>query len=544
MSQLGEAIAAFFGFDDKEEKIEKKPIKIRVSLFFDGTLNNRTNLEQREKHETGQSSASYKEEGDGGQNSYDNGRTNIALLEPSAPNEENQKGKTGYDYVFKLYVEGQGTFNNEGDSFFGYSMGAGASGVASRAKQGINRAFEKIEVFLEKYAYAPEEYFLEKIDVDVFGFSRGAATARHSIYLLSDKGWEYTVPLHARLRYLGYEEITEKNVEVVFAGVYDTVISVNASQYNWWADNKLNQRAIALAKKSVHLAAADEHRQDFPLHTIKSAKDKGTGKELYLPGVHSDVGGSYNLANEQLENKRANEASIIKITIASGSYRKMEAKRDELIAQKVFTANQLDIVVTKTVSVGRNRQMSKSVPSEGKLVELRTIHGPELMRVSSEVNRIINKGYVVDLVADRDRLVKQGWYKLGSEIAIHVVAYDEFGQAFGNLVVSRLNIKSAYSNIPLKIMAEFSRENGVKLSSKIEDKANTILNKHSDLLKLESKIKKYVGSVGNASKPEDWIDDLSIKDIRHDHLHMSSKSGVGYSPRMRKNKRVRYYYDG
>lgn len=59
-----------------------------------------------------------------------------------------------------------------------------------------------------------------------------------------------------------------------------------------------------------------------------------------------------------------------------------------------------------------------------------------------------------------------------------------------------------------------------------------------------SKIKKYVGSVGNASKPEDWIDDLSIKDIRHDHLHMSSKSGVGYSPRMRKNKRLRYYYDG
>lgn len=544
MSQLGEAIAAFFGFDDEEEKIEKNPIKIRVSLFFDGTLNNRTNLEQREKHETGQSSDSYKEEGDGGQNSYDNGRTNIALLEPNAPNEENQKDKTGYDYVFKLYVEGQGTFNNEGDSFFGYSMGAGASGVASRAKQGINRAFEKIKEFLDKNEYTPEEYFLEKVDVDVFGFSRGAATARHSIFLLSDKGRIYATPLHDKLRYLGYEEITEKNVEVVFAGVFDTVISVNASQYNWWADNKLNQRAIALAKNSVHLAAADEHRQDFPLHTIKSAKDKGTGKEFYLPGVHSDVGGSYNLANEQLETKCVNDTNVIRVTIAAGSYRKMEEQRDELIAQNVLTANQLDIIVTKTISVGRNGRLSKSVPNEGKLVELRTIHGPELMRVSSEVNRIINKGYVTDLAADKDRLVKQGWYKLGNEIDINVVSYDEFGQAFGHLIVNRLNIKSAYSNIPLKIMAKFARENSVKFNSKLEDKANTILNKHSDLLKLESKIKKYVGSVGNASKPEDWINDLSIKDIRHDHLHMSSKSGVGYSPRMRKNKRLRYYYDG
>ena len=49
----------------------------------------------------------------------------------------------------------------------------------------------------------------------------------------------------------------------------------------------------ALPKQVVHLTAGDEHRQNFSLTTINSTLAAGKGVELALPGVHSDIGGSY-----------------------------------------------------------------------------------------------------------------------------------------------------------------------------------------------------------------------------------------------------------
>lgn len=532
MTQIGEAIAALFGMDEPKKKIKKEKLKIRFSLFFDGTLNNRTNIEEREQFEMGTTTKPYKKNGDGGNNSYDNGRTNIAIMEPHVQYKKDKRSETGYDYVFKIYIEGQGTFNREGDSGLGYSMGAGQSGVFSRARQGIDKALVNLQEYLEKKP--PEKFEIEKIDVDVFGFSRGAATARHSIFLVTDKWLEQALPLDMRIRYLGYEEVTNKDIEVKFAGVYDTVVSVNASQYSYWSDDKLNQRAIQRATKSIHLAAAEEHRLDFPLHTIKSAKTKGSGKEYYLPGVHSDVGGSYNLANEKLLNSGA-ENGTIKTVITTGSYNKMKAEKALLIKQGVFTDEQLIIDVT---AKGRG-----GIPIQGKLVEVRKLKGKEYMRPSSEVNRVINEGYTTRLVEDKNWLMSQGWYR-EDEIRIEITGYDKAFQSFGKLIVNRKNIKSSYSNIPLKIMAKFARENGIKIDSKLEKKANIILSKEPDLLRLESRINSYIGSVGNNSKPEDWLNDKGIKNIRHDHLHMSCKMAIGYNPRFKKGKRLRYYYEG
>jgi len=532
MTQILEAFASFFSKEEPKQEIKKEKIKIRFSLFFDGTLNNRTNIEEREKAEMGMASEIYKNKGDGGSNSYDNGRTNIAIMEPLVPI---TKDKKGYDYSFKVYIEGQGTFDKKGDSFVGYSMGALSSGVSSRAKQGIRRALKMQVKFLEDYP--PEKYEIEKIDVDVFGFSRGAATARHSIFLMTDDLYseEMRIPLYQRLISSGYRETTAKNIEIKFAGLYDTVVSVNASQYSYWSDNKLNQRAVALASKSVHLAAAEEHRLDFPLHTIKSAKDKGTGKEYYLPGVHSDVGGSYNLANAALLNKQEDKPTTVKVVLEAGSYQNMNAQRDNLIKSGSFTPEQLVVEVTATS--GRVPR-----PSKGKLIELRTLDDKEYMRSSSEVNLVLSDGDSVKLNKDRDWLVAQGWYER-SELFIDIVAFHVDGY-FGCLVANRKNIKSAYSNIPLKIMAKFARENEIEINPKLEDNANIILNKEPELLKLESNIESYVNSRGNSSKPEDWIENASLKEIRHDHLHMSAKVGMGYNPRFNKGNRRRYYYDG
>ena len=133
---------------------------------------------------------------------------------------------------------------------------------------------------------------INQVDIDVFGFSRGAATARHVIHVLTTEetvtaadpsGYgAHTVvtnqPLFDRLRTTyGYQEMRKDQVKIIFAGLYDTVVSVNASQLlpAWIANNTRSQQAVAQAKFTLHLAGADEHRADFPLHRIKSAIDAG-----------------------------------------------------------------------------------------------------------------------------------------------------------------------------------------------------------------------------------------------------------------------------
>ena len=104
-----------------EDPKDKKPLTIRIILLCDGTNNNTANIAEREKFETGvkAESAAHKEFGKK-ESSYDNGRTNIATMEPHVKAGE---GVGGYSVVVKVYVQGQGTFNFKKDSnFFGKGM--------------------------------------------------------------------------------------------------------------------------------------------------------------------------------------------------------------------------------------------------------------------------------------------------------------------------------------------------------------------------------------------------------------------------------------
>ena len=362
--------------------------------------------------------------------------------------------------------------------------------------------------------------YIEKLTIDVFGFSRGAATARYAIHVIfngrisgvnedtGDAQYEWQ-PVFHRLNRFDFI-IAEKAVEVGFAGLYDTVLSYAGSQKIPWTTNALQQRAVARAKKVLHLAAADEHRADFSLHKIKSAVDKGVGEEYFLPGVHSDIGGSYNLANEklleQLELSKFDESEIQYMRTSDEGCKDLERNWWGKISDKTM---------------------------------------------------VIHKGDPARLKEDRDELVKEGWYT-EKEITIVDLAWDDLGQATQSmLTVFRQGIRSAYCNIPLKIMAKYARGKDVKLiiNSKLEDRANTILKPERDLRDLEEKIIAYIDSKCE-SKPEHWMgfDALTkypeLKSIRHRHFHFSaSKWSAGYNPRFewdkgtKTYKRKRYYYD-
>ena len=151
MTQTGETTAPSEP-EPKEEEIQKTPKKIRLALFFDGTLNNRFNIEAREEQ-----SEAYKKYGKPG-NSFENGRTNVAIMEQQVI--DKASAYSDYDFVAKEYIPGQGTYNLKGDSLWGYSMAAGKSGVPGRAKLGVIQSVGMVSKYLD---FLKDEHYIEKL---------------------------------------------------------------------------------------------------------------------------------------------------------------------------------------------------------------------------------------------------------------------------------------------------------------------------------------------------------------------------------------------
>jgi len=239
-------------------------VTVRVSVFFDGTLNNRANT-------TAYPSLTAAQQKARADSSYANDYSNVSKLE-----EVLQLPHVGFDHSFKIYVEGIGTLDGVDDSTYGAGTGLGDYGVPAKVERGMTRCEELIT------AAVRTNFTITQIVLDAFGFSRGAAAARNFVHeaLKADDG------LAHRLTEAGY---TVGSVVVRFVGLFDTVASYGVQHTNDTADLKLD--AIRVAEKVVQLAAGEEHRANFRLTNIASAG--GNGVEHYLPGVHSDIGGGY-----------------------------------------------------------------------------------------------------------------------------------------------------------------------------------------------------------------------------------------------------------
>jgi hypothetical protein len=83
-------------------------------------------------------------------------------------------------------------------------------------------------------------------------------------------------------------------IRVEFVGLFDTVAAYgNLALGGSHADDtkELGLDALRWAERTYHLCAAEEYRENFRLTTIRSAGERG--RQVFLPGSHSDVGGSY-----------------------------------------------------------------------------------------------------------------------------------------------------------------------------------------------------------------------------------------------------------
>jgi hypothetical protein len=169
----------------------KVKVKIRVGVFFDGTGNNGFNSDaiyykkklpltvdniKTEKHE------GFDVETD---TSYWNPYSNVKLLhdlyeETSINSTKNNKQDLHHYLQFPIYVQGIGTLRDKEDDKFGSGLGEGSRGVIARVEKActdisgrIKDEFDRLEIEYKQSLY------LESLKFDVFGFSRGAAAARH-----------------------------------------------------------------------------------------------------------------------------------------------------------------------------------------------------------------------------------------------------------------------------------------------------------------------------------------------------------------------------
>jgi hypothetical protein len=271
-------------------------IDITLNIFFDGTQNNKTNTEEGKDHE-----ASNHED-----DSYTNDYTNVARGYDSID--------TNIPFQEKIYVEGIGTEDlKEDDVLPDVGIGMGTRGIVAKVAKACIEAGKKI---------GKDEYKNRKIDVikvNVFGFSRGAAAARHFLHVANspaklqsiDREYAYAVPPFENdtnsdyikiktdeplVHKHGYfaaclldNEIRPKKINFNFVGLYDTVASHGVYHGNDVKDLHLD--AVKKAYFVFQLSADDEYRENFDLTDITSAGINGL--EYTLPGVHSDIGGSY-----------------------------------------------------------------------------------------------------------------------------------------------------------------------------------------------------------------------------------------------------------
>ncbi|MEJ5053402.1 T6SS phospholipase effector Tle1-like catalytic domain-containing protein [Sphingobacterium sp. MYb382] len=328
----------------------KSPVDFTIGVFFDGTLNNLYNTELRMKVDESRTGEALvdatgfgltdKEAKDvyrkrrgnkvfnnpkEGSSSYESGLSNPAILFKNY--EITEKSKT-----LKIYVEGIGThsapkqqgqnleaedYRND-DFVWGPAFGIGSAGIIEKVRQAIRDIRSTITNNISK-----KNEVLGALTFDVFGFSRGAAAARHFVHVVKHEAYKpkqydenvwdlhgedldskkYLNQLMPEFGYLGQllqeAALLDLRTRVVirFVGIYDTV--PHHGLFQWNDIEHLGLDDVNKANYVVHMVAADEHRSNFSLVDISSVRkvapesEKKGGIEVSYPGVHSDVGGSY-----------------------------------------------------------------------------------------------------------------------------------------------------------------------------------------------------------------------------------------------------------
>ncbi|MCU0070886.1 type VI secretion system tip protein VgrG [Pseudomonas koreensis] len=297
--------------EEEEEEVELEDetpagITLRIGVFFDGTGNNLFNSEQvkgcyardvnleKEAEDIQRFCQMHGYDGQGNvpDNSYGNDASNIARLYGLYKDDQNRQLSEDETIAYiPIYLDGIGTSGNQDDSVFSQMTGTGAQGVLAKVKQSPARIFEGIDIFKSENPIRK----VKTVQFDIFGFSRGAAAARHfanEVMKGEQSPLAQLIPANSSLFLEGFAWRTNIDVSINFIGIFDTAAAIGSMADGDFSVHDANNPGVNLylapdiAKKVVHLVARDERRHNFSLNSAGNA-------DIVLPGVHSDLGGGY-----------------------------------------------------------------------------------------------------------------------------------------------------------------------------------------------------------------------------------------------------------
>ena len=213
-----------------------------------------------------------------------NDYSNIALLhhcfQGMSDEEITQKTSEQYDvHIYNIYTEGPGTTGGM-DNFVGAVFGRGSGGVLAL----LSQTARIIKNILASFGDITNAEF----HFDIFGFSRGATLARmFSTTILANDCPDILLNKETKdLR----ELINRSSASVDFLGLFDTVSSIGVGT------NDVHKYGLYLHKKvkgAMQLCASDEFRKHFALTDLGESVNKKNISEFFIPGCHTDVGGTY-----------------------------------------------------------------------------------------------------------------------------------------------------------------------------------------------------------------------------------------------------------
>ena len=164
------------------------------------------------------------------------------------------------------YLSGVGTRGGRLGKVFGGLFGTG----------GRTRIREMSEALAENWKKGDK-------DIDIIGFSRGAALAVHFANKLEEDGVELDKgeTIKPKVRFLGVWDIVGS-----FGLSFDTIINFQKINLGWDID-----RIGKNVDKCCHAMALDERRETFDVTRLDPEHQFDNIDERWFRGVHSDVGG-------------------------------------------------------------------------------------------------------------------------------------------------------------------------------------------------------------------------------------------------------------
>lgn len=404
--------AESYSYGDPEKYTPKQPedsVNVYIGMFFDGTGNNRFNSEKTYYSKINSNDAYYKadtipesfkfiktirdkkqqevnvEVKVADRDSYWNPYSNIAKLfdlykekkdyEKDKSSENSGHPEYGDYVILKQYVEGIGTKQNEEDDILGSAFGRNDWGILSRAEEGIKN------MVTDQFKNIPVTKKINKIVFDVFGFSRGAAAARHFCNeikkaaeydneMVNDPMDKFPMPsgkvivrkhagglLGEQLKKAGYKPVRQTyEIEIRFLGLFDTVVGDMIVKENLGyklsllpiigpipaivqaslQTIKTSLKGLGI-KKVFHITAQNEWRENFALTPTD------VGYTFGMLGAHSDIGGGY--ANLD---KYKSVVDFFDVPVKDSSILEEKQKVKEFYTRNYFSKDKTEIDLINT----------------------------------------------------------------------------------------------------------------------------------------------------------------------------------------------------